>query len=66
MSIAKIIEISCISKRSFEDAVKRGIKRASETVAGIQSAWVQDMEVFVAKGKVTEYRVKLKLTFVLK
>jgi flavin-binding protein dodecin len=66
MSVAKIIEISSISKRSFEDAIQRGIKRASETIAGIQSAWVQDMEVGVAKGKVTEYRVKLKLTFVLK
>ena len=66
MSVAKIIEISSLSKKSFEDAIAKGVKRASETVAGIQSAWVQDMEVGVTKGKVTEYRVKLKVTFVLK
>jgi len=66
MSVAKIIEISSLSKKSFEDAIAKGVKRASETVAGLQSAWVQDMEVGVTKGKVTEYRVKLKVTFVLK
>ena len=66
MTVAKIIEISSLSKKSFEDAIAKGVKRASETVAGLQSAWVQDMEVGVNKGKVTEYRVKLKVTFVLK
>lgn len=66
MSVAKIIEISSISKKSFEDAIQKGVARASETVHGITGAWVQDMEVGVAHGKVTEYRVKLKVTFVLK
>ena len=66
MSVAKIIEISSISKKSFDDAIEKGVARASDTVSGVQSAWVQDMEVGLAKGKIVEYRVKLKVTFVLK
>jgi dodecin len=65
MSVAKIIEISSSSRKSFEDAVEKGVARASDTIDGIVSAWVQDMEVGVEKGKVVEYRVKLKVTFVL-
>lgn len=66
MSVAKVIEIIASSRVSFEDAVKQGIARASETVSGVTSAWVQDQSVTVADGKVTEYRVALKVTFVLK
>jgi dodecin len=65
MTVAKIIEISSSSKKSFEDAISVGIARASETIADIQGAWVQEQKVVVAKGKVTEYRVQLKVTFVL-
>ena len=65
MSVAKITEISSTSKESFDDAVKKGIKRASKTVKNITSAWVKDQQVSVKGGKVTEYRVLLKLTFVL-
>jgi dodecin len=65
MSVAKVIEITSSSKKSFEDAIAQGISRASETIADIQGAWVQDQKVVVNKGKVTEYRVSMKVTFVL-
>jgi dodecin len=65
MSVAKILEITSTSKKSFEDAISSGIARASETVSGIQGAWIQDQKVMVSNGKVTEYRVDMKVTFVL-
>jgi flavin-binding protein dodecin len=65
MSVAKITEITSTSKKSFADAVESGIKRASKTIRGISGAWVADQEVDVKAGKVTEYKVRLKLTFVL-
>ncbi len=66
MSVAKVTEISSTSKKSFDDAVESGIKRASKTLKGITGAWVKDMKVDVSKGKITSYRVVLKVTFVLK
>jgi dodecin len=65
MTVAKIIEITSASKKSFEDAISVGIAKASETISGIQGAWVQDQKVVVSKGKVTEFRVTMKVTFVL-
>jgi len=65
MSVAKVIEITSTSKKGFEDAVESGIKRASKTMRGIDGAWVQDQEVAVKNGKVTEYKVRLRLTFLL-
>lgn len=65
MSVAKITEITATSKTSFKDAVENGVKRASKTIHGISGAWVADQEVSVKDGKVTEYKVRLKLTFVL-
>ena len=65
MSVAKITEITSTSKKSFADAVESGVKRASKTIHGISGAWVADQEVTVKAGKVTEYKVRLKLTFVL-
>jgi dodecin len=66
MSVAKVIEIISTSKLSFDDAVKQGVARASDTVSGVAGAWVKDQSVDVANGKVTGYRVTLKVTFVLK
>lgn len=66
MSVAKVSEIIASSEKSFEDAVSSGIKRATKTLKGIQSAWVADQEVIVRNDKITEYRVRLKVTFVLK
>lgn len=66
MSVAKVIELISTSSKSFDDAVSKGISRASKTISGITGAWVKDQSVEVSKGKVTEYRVILKVTFVLK
>lgn len=65
MSVAKVIEISSSSKTSFDDAIKVGIAKASKTVKNIEGAWVQDQKVAVENGAITEYRVMLKVTFVL-
>lgn len=66
MSVAKVIEIISGSKDSFEDAVRKGVARASTTVSDITSAWVKDQSVIVERGKVVEFRVTMKVTFVLK
>ena len=65
MSIAKIIELSSESTISFEDAIKDGIERASKTIHHIKNAWVKNQSVVVDEGKVTKYRVDLKVTFIL-
>jgi flavin-binding protein dodecin len=65
MSIAKVIEVIAGSKVSFDDAIQQGVARANETLSGIASAWVKDQNVLVENGKITEYRVTLKITFVL-
>jgi flavin-binding protein dodecin len=64
--VTKVTEIIASSKKGFEDAVERGIARASKTLKGIQGAWVENMKVVVANGKVVEYRVNMRVTFVLK
>jgi dodecin len=66
MSVAKIIEVISSSKTSFDDAIKQGIARAAETVTDVAGAWIKDQSVEVTNGKVTEYRVTMKITFVLK
>jgi flavin-binding protein dodecin len=65
MTVAKITEITSTSKKSFDDAIAGGLKRAGKTIHGISGAWVADQEVVVSGGKITEYKVRMKLTFVL-
>ena len=65
MSVAKITEITATSRKSFDDAVQSGIKRAGKTIRGISGAWIADQEVVVKGNKVIEYKVRMKLTFVL-
>ena len=65
MSVARITEISSSSNESFEDAIKQGVARASETLHGIRSAWVKEQEVQVENGKISAYKVIIKITFVL-
>jgi len=65
MSIAKVTEVISSSSKSFDDAVESGIKRASKTLKGITGAWVADQKVTVKNGKIDEYRVVLKISFVL-
>jgi len=66
MSVAKVSEISASSTKSFEDAIRVGIERANKTLENLTSAWIQDQEVVINDGKITEYKVKMKITFVLK
>jgi flavin-binding protein dodecin len=65
MSVAKISEITSTSKKGFEDAIQSGIRRAGKTIRGITGAWVADQEVVVKDGKVIEYKVRMRVTFVL-
>ena len=65
MSVARVTEISSTSTESFDDAVKKGIERASKTLRGITSAWVKDQNVEVSDGRVAHFRVNLAVTFVL-
>lgn len=65
MSIAKVTEITASSTKSFEDALQSGITRAAKTVDNLQSAWIQDHEVEVQDGKITKYKVRMKITFIL-
>lgn len=66
MSVARVTEITAASGKSFEDAINKGLKRAGETLDNIEGAWVQDMKVTVKDGGVDEYRVNMKVTFVLR
>ena len=65
MSVAKVVEISASSPTSFEDAVKNGIDKAGESLRGIKGAWVSEERVEVEDGKITEFRVTLRVSFVL-
>ena len=65
MTVAKVTEITATSPQSFKDAISKGIKRAAKTLDNVTGAWVQNQEVIVSDGKVTEYKVRLKVTFVL-
>jgi flavin-binding protein dodecin len=65
MSVARITEITSESTKSFEDAIVQGISRANKTLKNVKGAWVQDQKVTVDAGKISAYRVNLKVTFVL-
>ncbi|MBI2261367.1 MAG: dodecin domain-containing protein [Caulobacterales bacterium] len=65
MSIAKVTEVTASSTISFEDALKQGIARANKTLNNVEGAWIQEQKVVVRNGEVAEYRVNMKLTFVL-
>ena len=65
MSVARVTEITAASSVGFEDAIKTGIARAVKTLQNVKSAWIQDQEICVDEGKIVEYRVHMKVTFVL-
>lgn len=65
MAVAKVTEIIASSEKSFEDAVRIGIARANKTLKNVRGAWVKEQKVVVEKGKITEYRVDMRVTFVL-
>jgi len=65
MSVAKTIEISSESKTSFEDAIQHGIKRAEESLKNVKGAWIAEQKVVVEDGNIINYRVIMRVTFVL-
>jgi dodecin len=65
-TVAKVIELTASSPKSIEDAIETGIKRADSTLDQIEGAWVQDIKCVVKNGKVSEWRVNMKVTFLLK
>ena len=65
MSVARITEISATSEKSFEDAVQKGIQRATATLRNVRSAWIKEQEVEVDGDRITAYKVIMKITFVL-
>ena len=66
MSVAKVSEIKISSPVSFDDAIREGITRANKTLKNVKSAWIKDFEVEVnGEGKISEYRILMKVTFIL-
>jgi flavin-binding protein dodecin len=65
MSVARVTEITASSTNSFEDALQTGVARAVKTLKNVEGAWVQEQTVVVRDGAITEYRVNMKVTFVL-
>lgn len=65
MAVAKVTEITASSKQNFEDAIRKGIKRANKTLKNITGAWVNEESVVVKNGKITAWRVNMKVTFIL-
>jgi flavin-binding protein dodecin len=66
MSVARVTEITAASEKGFEDAIRLGIDRAAKTLDNVKGAWIQDQEIVVADDEIVEYRVHMKVTFVLK
>lgn len=66
MSVAKVSEITASSPRSFDDAINAGLERANKTLENVTAAWIQDHEVAIENGKIVEYRVRMRITFILK
>ncbi len=66
MSVARVTEIKASSPKSFDDAIKAGVARAQKTLKNVKSAWIENQEVLIDdKGQITEYRVQMKVTFIL-
>ena len=65
MSTARVTEITSASKTGFQEAIEAGITRAEQTLRNVSGAWIQNMKVEILNGKIVEYRVNMKVTFVL-
>lgn len=66
MAIARVTEIIAGSKKSFQDAIEKGIARANKTLKNVEGAWVKDQSIVMDNGEIKEYRVVMKVTFILK
>jgi dodecin len=65
MTVARVTEITASSKISFDDALNVGVQRACKTLKNVEGAWIQDQKVVIKGGKIVEYRVNMKVTFIL-
>ena len=65
MSVARVVEITASSTKSFEDAVRHGVTRANKTLKNVKGAWIKEQKVSVEKGKIVQYLVTMKVTFIL-
>ena len=65
MSIAKVVEVNSSSNKSFEDAIQTGISKVTETVKNVQGAWINEQKVVIKDNIITEYRVNLKISFLV-
>jgi flavin-binding protein dodecin len=65
MSVARVTEISSTSDKSFEDAIKQGISRASRTLRNVKGAWIKEQQIDIEGESITRYRVNMLVTFVL-
>ena len=66
MSVARVTELIAASNKSFEDAIKVGVARAAKTLKNVEGVWVDNQKCVIKNGKIAEYRVNLKVTFILK
>ena len=65
MAVARVTELISASKKSFEDAVQTGVSRAVKTLKNVEGVWIANQKCVIKNGKIAEYRVNLKVTFVL-
>lgn len=65
MAVAKVIEVTAGSNKGLEDAIEQGMAKASDTLENVEGAWIQDIKVTATDGKISEWRVNMKVTFVL-
>ena len=65
-SVARVTEITASSEKGFEDAIEVGVSRANKTLENVKGAWIKSQKVVISDGKIREYRVTLKVTFILK
>ncbi|MCR6643501.1 MAG: dodecin family protein [Terricaulis sp.] len=65
MAVAKVIEVNAGSSKGLQEAIEAGISKASDTLENVEGAWIQDIKVTCKNGKISEWRVNMKVTFVL-
>jgi len=65
MSIARVVELTATSEQSFEDAMRQGIARATQTLRNVKSAWIKEQEVEISGGQIVKFKVNMLVTFVL-
>lgn len=65
MSVARIVELSATSTKSFEDAIQQGVSRATKTLRNVTGAWIKEQQLKLDNGSVSEYQVNMLITFIL-